>query len=116
MAHVRELSKETFETEVLEHRGLTLIDFWAPWCAPCRALLPILEELARHYDGRVLIAKLNVDDDPHRAVAMGVRGVPTVIFLRNGVEVDRVVGAICRTAFASRIDSHLRSEAEPQPL
>lgn len=116
MAHVRELSKSTFDLEVLARPGLTLVDFWAPWCAPCRALMPILEELAAHYDGRVMIAKMSVDDDPHRAVSMGVRGVPTVIFMRNGVEVDRVVGAICRSAFMSRIDGHLKTGAEPQAL
>jgi thioredoxin 1 len=116
VARLKEIGKDSFETEVLNRPGLVLIDFWAPWCAPCRALLPILEELAAHYDGTVTIAKMNVDDDPHRAVAMGVRGVPTVIFLNDGIEIDRVVGAICRRAFMSRIDGHLKSGAEPQAL
>jgi thioredoxin 1 len=107
VAHLKELSKETFETEGLCKNGLVLIDFWAPWCAPCRALLPILEELATHYQDRVTIAKMNVDHDPQRAVGMGVRGVPTVIFLKDGQEIDRVVGAICRSAFMARIDGHL---------
>src|SRR5688572_19542924 len=92
VAHLKELSKETFESEALARQGLVLVDFWAPWCAPCRALLPILEELAAHYTGRVTIAKMNVDHDPERAVGMGVRGVPTVVFLHDGLEIDRVVG------------------------
>lgn len=102
-----ELTRETFVSEVEEADGVAVLDFWAPWCAPCRALMPILEDLAEEYRGRVRFLKLNVDLDPERAVAWGVRGVPTIVFLKGGRPVDQIVGIEPAVAFRRRIDALL---------
>jgi len=107
MTLIRSLTRDTFDTETGNARGLVVLDYWAPWCAPCRALLPVLEELAGEFSGKTTFLKLNVDEDPQRAVAHGVRGVPTLVFLKNGVEVDRVVGIESHSNLRKRISGHL---------
>lgn len=102
-----ELTRETFEQEVSGEPGLAVLDFWAPWCPPCRALMPILQELANEYRGRVRFLKLNVDVDTERAVSWGVRGVPTVMFLKDGKPVDQIVGVDSPGAFRRRIEALL---------
>jgi thioredoxin 1 len=92
-----ELSDDNFEAEILKSEIPALVDFWAPWCGPCRIVGPIVEELASEYDGKVNVGKLNVDDNPVTPGKYGVRGIPTLIVFREGEVVDQVVGAVAKS-------------------
>jgi thioredoxin len=92
MKNIVELSETTFEREVLQNSGPVLVDFYAPWCGPCRMLAPFLEQLAGEFAGRVKFAKLNVDDAPELAGRHDISGVPTLMLFRDGKNFDRVVG------------------------
>lgn len=88
------VNDSTFETEVIKSETPILVDFWAPWCGPCKAIAPLLEELADQYKDRVKVAKLNVDDNPQTAVNYGVRNIPTMIVFKEGKIVDRLIGLV----------------------
>src|SRR5215470_2907532 len=89
-----ELTEENFEQQVLKSDQPVLIDFWAPWCAPCRAIAPAVEELARDYAGRLKVVKMNVDDNPRTPTRYGVRGIPNLIVFQNGEVKEQIVGAV----------------------
>lgn len=91
---VVQLSDDSFEADVLQSSVPVLVDFWATWCAPCKAISPMVDGLADEYDGKVKIAKLNVDDNPATPGQFGVRGIPTLILFKDGKVVDQVVGAV----------------------
>ena len=86
-----------------------LLDLWAPWCGPCRMVAPILEQLAREWAGRIRIGKLNVDENPRTAARFGVQSIPTLLILRQGQEIERMVGALPKEAIAQRLDTLLRA-------
>ena len=91
---VLHLSDDSFELEVLKSSTPVLVDFWASWCAPCKAISPVVDGLAAEYDGKVKIAKLNVDENPATPGKYGVRGIPTLILFKDGKVLDQVVGAV----------------------
>ncbi len=104
---VLELTDESFTAEVDETEGLTVVDFWAPWCGPCRFVAPVIEQLAGEYAGRVRFAKLNVDDAPNTSSAYGIRSIPTIALFKDGSPVDGVVGAVPKAQLAALIEKHL---------
>lgn len=102
--YVKDITDETFEQEVLKSDVPVLVDFWAEWCQPCRALAPIVESVAQKYEGRAKFVKLNVDDNGQTAQRYGVRGIPTLILFSGGNEVDRVVGLTSKEKLSDMID------------
>jgi thioredoxin 1 len=92
MGTLNEVSEKDFETEVLQSAQPVLIDFWAPWCGPCRMITPIVEQLAGENAGSIKVAKINVDDSPNIAASYGVNSIPTIMIFKNGEVVDRFVG------------------------
>lgn len=96
-----------FDTEVLQANQLSVIDFWAPWCGPCLALGPTIETLAKEYDGKVNIGKVNVDENPQLSINYGITSIPAVLFIKNGQVVDKQVGAAPKSVFEKKIQQHL---------
>ena len=88
------LTDETFKTEVLGGTGVTVVDFWAPWCGPCRMIAPVLEELAAEYDGKLKVGKVNVDEHQDAARQYGIASIPTLLLFKDGQLVDRAIGAM----------------------
>lgn len=104
---VLQVTDSSFETEILKATVPALVDFWATWCAPCKAIAPIVEEMADTYAGKVKIAKMNVDENPATPGKYGVRGIPTLILFKNGQVVDQLVGAVPKTQVKALIDKAL---------
>jgi thioredoxin 1 len=100
-----ELTDETFRS--IRNYSLMLVDFWAPWCGPCRMVSPIIEELAREYQGRVWFGKVNVDENPETAGRFGIQSIPSLLLFKQGSMVDGIVGAVPRHAIESRIRAHM---------
>jgi thioredoxin 1 len=105
--NIVQVSDADFDQKVVESQGLTIVDFWAEWCAPCRMIAPVLEELADEYSGKVTIAKLNVDENPRTAARFGIRSIPTLLLFKGGERVDQVIGAVPRNVIQSKIGAHL---------
>ncbi len=105
--NIIDVTDSTFETLVLKSNMPALVDFWASWCAPCRAIAPIVDEMATQFNGRVRVAKMNVDDNPATPGKYGVRGIPTLILFKDGKVVDQLVGAVPKNQIKELIEKGL---------
>ncbi|MBL6872056.1 MAG: thioredoxin [Flavobacteriales bacterium] len=102
-----EFTEENFESLAVKSDKLVMIDFWAEWCGPCRMVGPLVDELANEYDGKALVGKVNVDLHGGIAAQFGVRNIPTIIFLKNGELVDKVVGAVPKDQLIEKLDANI---------
>jgi len=94
VAETIHLTEQNFDEALVATQGLVMVDFWAEWCGPCRAIAPVLEEIAGASEGQVTLMKVNVDENPGLAARYGIRSIPTILFVKEGAVVDRVVGAV----------------------
>ena len=102
-----EFTDSNFEELVLKSDKPVLVDFWAEWCGPCRMVGPVVEEIAKEYEGKAVVGKLNVDNNPQIATKYGIRSIPTILFLKNGEVVDRSVGAVPKAMLAQKLEGQL---------
>ncbi len=106
-ADIVHVSDSNFEQEVLQADAPVLVDYWAEWCGPCKMIAPILEEVAEEYDGKLRIAKLNIDENPETPPKFGIRGIPTLMLFKDGSVEATKVGALSKSQLAAFIDSNL---------
>lgn len=102
-----QLTDNNFQTEVIDSEKVALVDFWAEWCGPCRMIGPVVEELAKEYDGRAVIGKVNVDDNPQVASQFGIRSIPTILFFKGGKLVDKQVGVVPRSVLEQKLKAQI---------
>jgi thioredoxin 1 len=107
MSATAQVTDASFKEEVLESDVPVLVDFWAPWCGPCRMVAPVVDEIAEQYAGQVKVVKLNTDENPNVASQYGIRSIPTLMIFKNGQRVDMVVGAVPKTTLANTLEKHL---------
>jgi thioredoxin 1 len=102
------LTEKDFQSEVLSSTGVVLVDFWAPWCGPCRMVAPILEQIEQEYGGSVKIVKVNVDENPGLAGQYGIQSIPTMIIFKNGRKVEQFVGALPKPVLKSKVEQWVK--------
>ncbi len=107
MSAAAQVTDGTFKQEVLESDVPVLVDFWAPWCGPCRMVAPVVEEIAEQYVGQIKVVKVNTDENPSVASQYGIRSIPTLMIFKGGQRVDMVVGAVPKTTLATTLEKHL---------
>ncbi len=102
------LTDGNFKETVLNSDKVSIVDFWAVWCGPCRMIAPSIEELAKEYDGKAVIGKLNVDENPQVSMEYGIRSIPTVLFFKNGKMVDKQVGVVPKSVLESKLKAQMQ--------
>jgi thioredoxin 1 len=107
MSTAAQVTDSTFKQEVLDSEIPVLVDFWAPWCGPCRMVAPVVDEISEQYDGQVKVVKVNTDDNPSVASQYGIRSIPTLMIFKGGQRVDMVVGAVPKTTLANTLEKYL---------
>jgi thioredoxin 1 len=107
MSAAAQVTDSTFDQEVLESNIPVLVDFWAPWCGPCRMVAPVVDEIAEQYVGQVKVVKVNTDENPNVASRYGIRSIPTLMIFKEGQRVDMVVGAVPKTTLASTLEKYI---------
>ncbi|MDO8281858.1 MAG: thioredoxin [Thermodesulfovibrionia bacterium] len=107
MGDVINVTSSSFEKDVAQAAGLVVVDFWATWCGPCKIISPIVEELATEYVGKAAFGKINTDENPDLASRFNIRGIPTLMFFKNGKNIDQLVGAVPKATLAAKINSLL---------
>jgi len=106
---ILEITTASWEKEVLNSKGIVMVDFWAPWCGPCRIIAPTIEELAKEYSNKVKIGKLNTDENPEIATRYSIMGIPTIMFFKDGQRVDQIVGVVPKSTLKSKLDNLLNN-------
>lgn len=104
-----EFTDTNFKETALDNEGVAVVDFWAPWCGPCKMITPIIEELSSEYDGKAVIGKVNVDDNPEISMKYGIRNIPTILILKGGEVVDKHIGVVTKKALSDKIESFIAS-------
>ncbi|MBI5026413.1 MAG: thioredoxin [Nitrospirae bacterium] len=104
---ITNVTADTWDKEVTQQKGLIMVDFWATWCGPCRMVAPVVEELAKEYAGRAKFVKVNTDESPDLAGRYRVMGIPTLMFFKDGKQVDQIVGAVPKGQLKTKLDSLL---------
>lgn len=99
-----QITDSNFQKEISENKGVAFVDFWAPWCGPCRMIGPIVEEVATEYSGKAKVGKVNVDENQETAGKFGVMSIPTMIVFKDGKEVDRIVGVVPKNSITDKLD------------
>ena len=107
MSSVLSVTDNTFEQEVLKAELPVLVDFWAPWCGPCKAVAPVVDDLSKEFDGRLKVVKLNTDENPKTAQAYSIKGIPSLFLFKSGVVVEQVVGAVPKSTLANAVNKHI---------
>ncbi|MGB5595107.1 MAG: thioredoxin [Crocosphaera sp.] len=107
MSDAAQVTDGSFKTDVLESEVPVLVDFWAPWCGPCRMVAPVVDEIAEQYAGQIKVVKLNTDENPNTASQYGIRSIPTLMIFKGGQRVDMVVGAVPKTTLATTLEKYL---------
>ncbi len=105
--NILEATDDGFVQDVEGHKGLVVVDFWAAWCGPCQVIAPSIEQIAEDYNGKVKVAKLDVDAHPQTPMRFNVRSIPSVLFFKNGAHVDTVVGAVPKAYLVEKVEHHL---------
>ncbi|NEQ36291.1 MAG: thioredoxin [Okeania sp. SIO3I5] len=107
MSAAQPVTDSSFQEEVLNSPLPVLVDFWAPWCGPCRMVTPVVDEISQQYEGKIKVVKLNTDENPNIASQYGIRSIPTLMIFKGGQRVDMVVGAVPKTTLANTLEKHL---------